>query len=190
MWRPGKTKLQGLPRHLEDLHPLLLPSVHGASEPGVVAPGVLDMDITAAPVSVQSGGVGTVCSWSLEVSAAQSTGIRFAVPRADPNCCAPTPPANQQVSPSQVYVAAMDYFEHLSRPPSASAAGPGRGKSCFAPCRTSSASGSTQSEQVRSTFWGPSAGEWSLCVVDAQGLCCSMTQTCAAANNQLALKVC
>lgn len=50
LWRPGQTSLQALPRHLEGLHPLLLPSSRsgGLEE---VAPGLLDQDPGAAAVS-------------------------------------------------------------------------------------------------------------------------------------------
>jgi len=49
LWRPGKSSLEALPKHLEGLHPLLLNSTDMA-EPGLVAPGVLDRDLGAAQV--------------------------------------------------------------------------------------------------------------------------------------------
>lgn len=49
LWRPGKSSLEALPRHLEGLHPLLLNTTDMA-EPGLVAPGVLDRDLGAAQV--------------------------------------------------------------------------------------------------------------------------------------------
>lgn len=51
LWRPGQTSLQALPKHLEGLHPLLLHSTQSA-QPGEVAPGILDRDLGAAPVSL------------------------------------------------------------------------------------------------------------------------------------------
>jgi hypothetical protein len=61
-----------------------------------------------------------------------------------------------QVSPRQIYVAALDWFEHLSRPPSDPAAG---AKACLTGCRSTSISESQRSERVKSTFYGPSASE-------------------------------
>lgn len=62
-----------------------------------------------------------------------------------------------QVSPRQVYVAAMDWFEHLSRPPSDPAAA--AKSTCLTGLRSTSTSESGRSERVKSTFYGPGASE-------------------------------
>lgn len=71
--------------------------------------------------------------------------------------CVVCVPAGMQVSPWQIYTAAMDWFEHLSRPPSDPAAG--SKLACLAACRSASLSDGGRSERMKSTFYGPSASE-------------------------------
>eukprot|EP00775_Hariotina_reticulata_P009285 gene9285-9450_t len=58
-----------------------------------------------------------------------------------------------QVPAHDVYMAVMDWFEHMSRPPGA----PGAGSRvlCLPACRTPSSAGSTGSFLTKSTFYGP-----------------------------------
>jgi hypothetical protein len=187
LWRPGQTNLQALPSHLQGLHPLLLPSAQ-AAQPGVVAPGLLDRDFGAAVVGghgLLSRGAGrTVVASGLPKPCVVATIDRCFVIRAETlglsldlcwllhwlshavvgAMCAVTRAV--QVSPRQVYIAAMDWFEHLSRPPSDTNTHP---KSCFQRCGSTSTAGSGRSELHKNTFYGPDASECCVVVVD---VCC------------------